>query len=139
MLHLQTSHGYVCDAQVTINETKTDNTTKLTTSAKNQVDPAATNYIADLILKLPTNSQYNLTLVTFNGDVIQPQLNCAKETVSTMNGDVAIIQRQPRHLSRYVHERQHKSQPPRRHTIQYRGKHGQRKNHIPSHQPRHVN
>jgi len=87
---IKTPVGHLYDVKISNNETKTDNQTMLITSSENQVDPANTNYIADLALKLPTSCQYNLTLVTSNGDIIKPQLNNAKVAASTLNGDITI-------------------------------------------------
>ncbi len=82
--------GHLTDVQIKNNETKTDTQTTLVTSAQNSGDPSSTLYSADLLLKLPTSCQYNLTLVTMNGNIVKPQLSCAKLGVSTMNGDITL-------------------------------------------------
>lgn len=57
------AEGYLNDIKTYTNETKTDNTTTITTSAMLQTNQAS-NYKADLILNLPNTSTYNLTLNT---------------------------------------------------------------------------
>jgi DUF4097 and DUF4098 domain-containing protein YvlB len=48
------------------------------------------NYKADITIKLPTNSKYNLTLTTQNGDIIKPQLNDVSVVARTGNGNINI-------------------------------------------------
>lgn len=48
------------------------------------------NYKADIIIKLPTNSKYNLTLTTDNGNIIKPQLDNFAVTARTDNGNIDI-------------------------------------------------
>jgi DUF4097 and DUF4098 domain-containing protein YvlB len=79
--------GYLNDIQTYTNETKTDNTTTITTSANLQINQAS-NYKADLILNLPNTSSYNLTLNTVNGNIIKPQLNDTKVVATTSNGNI---------------------------------------------------
>jgi len=88
---IKTPQGHLYDVKINNNQTKDENqTTTITTSAQNQVDPANAQYTADLILLLPQTSQYNLTLVTSNGNIIKPRLNDARVAASTMNGDITI-------------------------------------------------
>ncbi|MCW4000910.1 MAG: DUF4097 family beta strand repeat-containing protein [Candidatus Bathyarchaeota archaeon] len=83
--------GHLDSVKISNNEAKSQNQTTLTTSAKNLGDTTSTYYAADLTLKLPTTSQYNLTLVTVNGNITKPQLNESKVAVSTLNGDITLI------------------------------------------------
>lgn len=57
--------------------------TKLTDSTEIRV-----NYRATIIVKLPTNDQYNLTLGTLNGNIIKPLLNDKTVTATTNNGRI---------------------------------------------------
>jgi DUF4097 and DUF4098 domain-containing protein YvlB len=82
--------GHLYDIKINNNETKTENQTRLTTTAQNHGDPTATQYTADLTLKLPSSSQYNLTLITGNGNITKPQLNDQKVAASTLNGDITL-------------------------------------------------
>lgn len=81
--------GYLNDIKTFTNESKTDSTTTITTSAMLQTNHAS-NYKADLILNLPNTSIYNLTLNTLNGNIIKPQINDAKVAASTSNGNIDI-------------------------------------------------
>lgn len=48
------------------------------------------NYRADITIMLPSNSRYNLTLSTLNGNIIKPQLNDSLVEAMTNNGKVEI-------------------------------------------------
>jgi DUF4097 and DUF4098 domain-containing protein YvlB len=48
------------------------------------------NHKADILIKLPSTSQYNLTLKTLNGNIIKPQLNDTTVDASTDNGYINI-------------------------------------------------
>ena len=56
---------------------------KLTDSTEIRV-----NYRANILVKVPSNSQYNLTLGTLNGNIIKPLLNDKTVTATTNNGNV---------------------------------------------------
>jgi len=56
---------------------------KLTDSSEIRV-----NYRANIIVKLPNNGQYNLTLSTLNGNIIKPLLNDKTVTATTNNGRI---------------------------------------------------
>ena len=87
---IKTPSGHLYDVKINNNETKNQNQTTLITNAQNQGDPTSAFYTADLILKLPTTSQYNFTLVTANGNISKPQLNDLKVAASTLNGNIAL-------------------------------------------------
>ncbi len=76
----------------TTNETKNGNTLTLFAEAKliNPNDSLTANHGADIIIKLPETSQYNLTLRTLNGNIIKPQLNDINVIASTNNGNIDI-------------------------------------------------
>ena len=61
--------------------------TTLITSAIN-LAAASVNHRADIIVKVPNTSRYNLTLTTENGNIIKPQLNDTKIVATTRNGDI---------------------------------------------------
>jgi DUF4097 and DUF4098 domain-containing protein YvlB len=46
------------------------------------------NYRATILVKVPSNGQYNLTLSTLNGNIIKPLLNDKTVTATTNNGSV---------------------------------------------------
>ncbi len=48
------------------------------------------NYKASIVIKLPNNSQYNLTLNTLNGNIIKPLLNDITVVATTNNGRIEI-------------------------------------------------
>jgi DUF4097 and DUF4098 domain-containing protein YvlB len=48
------------------------------------------NHGANVIVKVPKNSTYNLTITTSNGKVIVPELNGTRMVIDTSNGDVSI-------------------------------------------------
>ncbi len=88
---IKAPQGHLYDIKTSTNETKSQNQTTILTSAKNPaVDASSVNHLASLILKLPATSQYNLTLITGNGDIIKPQLNDINVTASTTNGNINI-------------------------------------------------
>lgn len=58
---------------------------KLTDSTEIRV-----NYQATIIVKLPSDGQYNLTLSTINGNIIKPLLNDKTVTATTNNGNIDI-------------------------------------------------
>ena len=87
--NIKTPQGQLYDVKTQTNETKSENQTTLITSAKDQ-GSTSVNHAANLIIKLPNTSQYNLTLLTANGDIIKPQLNDTKITASTSNGNINI-------------------------------------------------
>ncbi len=80
---------------------------EITTSTTNQTQEAETlitakaeianagntlkvNYKANILIKLPTSSRYNLTLETSNGNIIKPQLNDNVLVAKTDNGNINI-------------------------------------------------
>ncbi len=85
---IKTPQGHLYDIKTATNETKNENTTTLVTSAQNQA--SILGAYASLLIKLPATSQYNLTLLTANGDIVKPQLNDVKVAVSTSNGNIDI-------------------------------------------------
>lgn len=87
---IKTPSGHLYDIKVNNNETKSQNQTTLITNAQNLGDPSSAFYTADLTLKLPTTSQYNLTLGTANGNISKPQLNDLKVAASTLNGNITL-------------------------------------------------
>jgi DUF4097 and DUF4098 domain-containing protein YvlB len=73
------------------NQTQNGNT-KIIAEAKiadsnNQI---RVNYRAHIIIKLPSSSQYNLTLNTLNGNIVKPQLNDNSIVATTFNGYIDI-------------------------------------------------
>ena len=48
------------------------------------------NYKASIVIKLPNNSQYNLTLNTLNGNIIKPLLDDITVVATTNNGRIEI-------------------------------------------------
>jgi DUF4097 and DUF4098 domain-containing protein YvlB len=73
----------------TTNQTINENT-KLVAEAKIQNNGIKVNYRATLTIKLPSTSQYNLSMSTLNGNIIKPLLNDVRVEATTSNGYVDI-------------------------------------------------
>jgi DUF4097 and DUF4098 domain-containing protein YvlB len=88
---IQAPEGHLYDVKTMTNETKSDNLTILITLAANQgSEIPSVNHRADILIKVPNTSIYNLTLTTLNGNIIKPQLNDVNVVASTSNGYVDI-------------------------------------------------
>lgn len=74
------------------NGTITDGTLRLIAKAEvnNPDGSVSANQKADILIKVPSTSTYNLTLQTLNGNIIKPLLNSTNIKASTLNGDVNI-------------------------------------------------
>ena len=73
----------------TTNQTQNPNTLILVAEAKlNSNGELTVNLNADIIIKLPATSQYNLTIHTLNGNIIKPQLNDDVVVCKTDNGNI---------------------------------------------------
>ncbi len=88
--NIEAPQGYLSDIKTSTNETKSDNVTTLITSATNLAQTASVNHRANILIKVPSTSRYNLTLTTANGNIIKPLLNDAKVVATTKNGDIDI-------------------------------------------------
>ena len=75
----------------TTNQTQNENTI-IIAEAKivNTNNDLKVNYRANILIKLPNTSQYNLTLHTLNGNIIKPQLNDTTIVAATNNGYIDI-------------------------------------------------
>jgi hypothetical protein len=83
------SYGYLGDIKTQANETKTGNVTTITAKATLSVNQANA-YEADLVINLPSNGVYNITVTTNNGNInIQPSTS-RSITAMTYNGNVDI-------------------------------------------------
>jgi hypothetical protein len=81
--------GYLSDVTTSTNETKTDNLTTITATSL-LLSSDSSNYMANLLIKVPNTSKYNLTLTTANGDIIKPQLNDNTVVATTNKGNIDI-------------------------------------------------
>ena len=73
----------------TTNQTINENT-KIVAEAKIENDGIKVNYRSSITIKLPSSSQYNLTLSTLNGNIIKPLLNDMNIVATTNNGYIDI-------------------------------------------------
>ena len=89
MYNVTAPNGYLKDIKTATNETKNDNVTTIITSAELQVNQGV-NYKASLIVNLPSNSRYNLTLTTPNGNIDTQGSNSNEINAITGNGNVNI-------------------------------------------------
>ena len=76
----------------TTNQTEDQNSFILVAEAKlvNSNQGLTVNYRANIIIKLPNTSQYNLTLHTLNGNIVKPQVNDIIVVANTDNGYIDI-------------------------------------------------
>ena len=89
MYNVTAPNGYLKDIKTSTNETKSDNVTTIVTSAALQINQGV-NYKASLIVNLPNNSRYNLTLTTPNGNINIQGSNSNEINAITGNGNVNI-------------------------------------------------
>ena len=71
-------------------ETKNDNQTTISTRAQDKITYNNPGHSADLLIKLPVSGQYDLKLLSEDGDITIPQLNVGKVSVSTTSGNINI-------------------------------------------------
>jgi DUF4097 and DUF4098 domain-containing protein YvlB len=91
--NVETPQGHLNEITTsTMNQTQSDDRMTLIAEAKlvNTNNELTVNYRADILIKLPDTSQYNLTLTTLNGNIIKPLLNDTKIVANTSNGAVEI-------------------------------------------------
>jgi DUF4097 and DUF4098 domain-containing protein YvlB len=75
----------------TTNQTQNPNQLLIVAEAKlNSNGEVTVNHNVDIIIKLPSVSQYNLTLHTLNGNIVKPQLNDMIVVSRTENGNINI-------------------------------------------------
>jgi DUF4097 and DUF4098 domain-containing protein YvlB len=86
--NLEASQSHLNYITTSTNETKSDNATTLITSANYVGEETSAIHTADLLIKLPNTSRYNLTLTTLTGDITKPQLNDSKVVATTSNGNI---------------------------------------------------
>ena len=88
--NIETPKGYLNEiTTATTNQTQSQNKLILVAEAKLETNEGLTvNHKADIIIKLPNTSQYNLTLRTSNGNIIKPQLNDTIVIANTDNGNI---------------------------------------------------
>jgi len=71
-------------------EIKNGNQTTISTRAQDKITYNNPNHSADLLIKLPTSAQYNLKLISEDGDITIPKLNVGKILISTTKGNINI-------------------------------------------------
>ena len=88
--NIETPKGHLNEiTTATTNQTQSQNKLILVAEAKLETNEGLTvNHKADIIIKLPNTSQYNLTLHTSNGNIIKPQLNDTIVIANTDNGNI---------------------------------------------------
>jgi DUF4097 and DUF4098 domain-containing protein YvlB len=88
--NIQAPQGHLSEIKTsTTNQTQNDNT-RIVAQAEITNSGLTVNYNANIIIKLPTTSQYNLTLSTLNGNIIKPQINDTIIVATTDNGYIDI-------------------------------------------------
>ncbi|MDR1993938.1 MAG: DUF4097 family beta strand repeat-containing protein [Nitrososphaerota archaeon] len=90
---LKAPHNELSTIKIQTNETKDNNQTLLLTKAQSGLY-GSSERSADLLIKLPTTSQYNLTLLSGAGNISVPKLNIQKIVVSTAKGNIVITDNQ---------------------------------------------
>jgi len=88
--NVKAPQGHITEITTTTTNQTQNDSTKIVTEAKITQSGLKVNYIAIIVIKLPINSQYNLTLSTLNGNIIKPQLNDTTISASTNNGSIDI-------------------------------------------------
>jgi DUF4097 and DUF4098 domain-containing protein YvlB len=86
--NIEAPKGHISEIKTTTaNQTLNENT-EIVTEAKieNPNNQLKVNYRASITIKLPSTSQYNLTLNTLNGNIVKPQLNDMSLKATTYNG-----------------------------------------------------
>jgi DUF4097 and DUF4098 domain-containing protein YvlB len=82
-------NGFLNDIKTSANQTNSDNLTTIVASAALQIDQGVT-YTANLIVNVPSNSNYNLTLTTHNGNVNVQVDKSSEIGVITDNGNIQV-------------------------------------------------
>lgn len=90
--NIEAPKGHISEITTTTTNQTLNGNTEIVTEAKlvNSSNLLKANYRASLTLKLPSTSQYNLTLNTSNGNIIKSQLNDRVLTATTENGYIDI-------------------------------------------------
>jgi DUF4097 and DUF4098 domain-containing protein YvlB len=89
--HISAPQGHLNEiTTTTTNQTENNNVTKIVAEAKIENNGIKVNYRASLTIKLPSTSQYNLSLSTLNGNIIKPLLNDVNVVATSSNGYVDI-------------------------------------------------
>lgn len=65
-------------------------TIKAVAKLANTDEKPVVNHGANIIVKVPKNSTYNLTITTSNGKVVVPRLNGSRMVIATSNGNIDI-------------------------------------------------
>ncbi len=82
--------GSLQDVQTGTNGSKEGDTLRIKAEAKLNKPGIVVNTGANILVKVPANSSYNLTLKTDNGDVKVPELNGTGMVIDTSNGNIEI-------------------------------------------------
>jgi DUF4097 and DUF4098 domain-containing protein YvlB len=88
--NIQAPQGHLNEIKISTTNQTQNESTQIVAEAKITTTGLRVNYNADIIIKLPTTSQYNLSLNTLNGDIIKPQINDTAVFAITNNGDIHI-------------------------------------------------
>jgi DUF4097 and DUF4098 domain-containing protein YvlB len=89
---LQAPQGHLNEISTsTTNQTNGENTKIIAETIIIQSNGVKVNYRSSITIKLPSTSQYNLTLGTLNGNIIKPLLNDTKIVATTNNGYIDIL------------------------------------------------
>lgn len=90
--NISASRGHLSDVVTGTDASRDGDTLKLKAEAKLS-DPTRQmiyNHGADIVVKVPANSTYTLTLTTSNGNIDVPQLNGNKLSIDTSNGNIDV-------------------------------------------------
>lgn len=90
--NVEAPKGHISEIKTTTTNQTLNGNTEIVTEAKieNPNNQLKVNYRASITIKLPSSSQYNLTLSTSNGNIIKPQLNDMTLKATTDNGYIDI-------------------------------------------------
>ena len=88
--NIQAPQGHLNEIQTSTTNQTQNETTQIVAEAKITNSGPKVNYNANIIIKLPTTSQYNLTMSTLNGNIVKPQINDTTIVANTNNGYIDI-------------------------------------------------
>jgi DUF4097 and DUF4098 domain-containing protein YvlB len=90
--NIEAPQGHINEIKTTTTNQTLNGNTEIVTEAKieNPNNQLKVNYRASITIKLPSTSQYNLTLNTLNGNIVKPQLNDMTLKATTNNGYIDI-------------------------------------------------
>ncbi len=83
---VQAPQGHLNEITTSTTNQTTNSNTKIIAEAKIENGGVRANFRSSMTIKLPSSSQYNLTLSTLNGNIIKPLLNDTNVVATSNNG-----------------------------------------------------